>query len=93
MEMEQCSIKMGINTQVNGWMANVKEKVFHKSRWLIFLLAKYFYVNGDEFEGTYVNGFKEGNGVYMSAQGSRYEGDFKLGKRSGQGFYQFKNGD
>ena len=77
----------------NGLMVNVKEKVSLLLFTNVILLAKYFYINGDEFEGTYANDQKEGHGIYMSTLGSKYEGNFKLGKRSGQGFYQFKNGD
>jgi len=55
MEREQCSIIMGINMLGNGLMVNVKEKVSLLLFTNVILLAKYFYINGDEFEGTYAN--------------------------------------
>ena len=37
-------------------------------------------INGDVYEGEYVDGLKEGFGVYRWASGSKYEGNWKAGK-------------
>ena len=41
--------------------------------------------NGDVYEGQFVDGLKEGFGVYIWASGSKYEGNWKAGKKHGQG--------
>ena len=51
--------------------------------------GKYTYKNGQIYEGTYVNGIKEGLGKLIS--GDRiYEGEFKNGKPDGEGVLTIK---
>lgn len=52
--------------------------------------GKYQDDDGSIYEGTWVNGFLEGNGKIIIIDGSIYEGFFKRGKLFGQGFYQDK---
>ena len=51
--------------------------------------GKYKYKNGIVYEGTFVNGIKEGLGKLIS--GDRiYEGEFKNGKPDGEGVLTIK---
>jgi len=53
-----------------------------KSGW-----GKITYMNGDWFEGTFVDDKRNGQGVYYFASGNRYEGTYVDGKRNGQGVF------
>ena len=48
------------------------------------------YDNG-RYVGQFVNGLKEGKGIYYYNSGSRYEGDYKNDKREGKGIYYYNN--
>lgn len=48
--------------------------------------------DGSRFVGKYVNGQRNGLGVYYYGKGGKYAGEFKDGKRNGQGTYYFPNG-
>ena len=50
------------------------------------------YDNG-RYVGQFVNGLKEGKGIYYYNSGSRYEGDYKNDKREGKGIYYYNNGN
>lgn len=50
------------------------------------------YDNG-KYTGDFVNGLREGYGVYNWKSGNRYSGDWKAGLEHGQGTYLYKNGD
>jgi len=66
------------------------------------IVRKVNFPNGDYFEGTYVNGKRNGKGTYHYHDGSSYVGDYSNDQRHGQGIYilpdgskytgQFKNG-
>jgi len=66
------------------------------------IVRKINFPNGDYFEGTYVNGKRNGKGTYRYSDGSSYVGDYYNDLRHGQGIYimadgskytgQFKNG-
>jgi hypothetical protein len=43
------------------------------------------YKNGNRFEGTFVNGIREGKGKMFYPDGSFYEGDFQNDKKEGHG--------
>lgn len=53
--------------------------------------------NGDRYEGTFVDDFKEGTGTYTWGrgpwEGERYEGAFYRDRRHGFGTYRYKSGD
>jgi len=50
---------------------------------------KFFYPNGDSFEGEFVNNLREGQGIYVSKAGHRYEGGWKKDQREGNGSLTF----
>jgi len=53
-------------------------------------VGKAAYTNGDTYEGEYVNGKRDGKGVYIyKAKNWRYEGQFKAGLRHGLGVMQY----
>jgi hypothetical protein len=45
------------------------------------------------FQGTYLDGLRQGKGVFTLANGNRYDGDFLDDKRTGKGFFTWINGD
>jgi hypothetical protein len=45
------------------------------------------------YEGEFLNGKKNGHGVYTLANGDRYDGDFVEDKRTGHGVYTSAKGD
>ena len=51
------------------------------------------YKNGDVYEGSFVNGKREGKGTYIFKNGDKYEGDFKGGMKDGKGKYTYNNGN
>ena len=48
------------------------------------------YPNGDQYDGEYVNGIREGKGKYIYANGDKYEGNFKDNKKHGIGKLTYK---
>lgn len=49
------------------------------------------YEGGDNYEGSFVNGKPEGQGIYVYANGDRYEGEFRNGLPHGKGMFLFKD--
>ena len=49
------------------------------------------YENGDIFEGSFINGIREGKGKKLNKNGSSYEGDYKNDLPNGFGTYIFSN--
>ncbi len=47
---------------------------------------------GDYYEGEWLDGLPNGNGVYFLSNGDRYEGILKNGKQHGEGFYSYSKG-
>lgn len=47
---------------------------------------------GARYEGNWVNGYPNGQGVKTWKTGDRYQGTFKDGERTGQGVYTWANG-
>ena len=47
--------------------------------------GKYFYNNGDRYEGEFKGGIREGNGKLFYGNGDRYEGEFRNNVREGKG--------
>ena len=45
------------------------------------------YPNGDKYEGGWLNGEKQGYGVYLYSDGSRFEGDWKNDDKNGKGTF------
>ena len=50
------------------------------------------YDNG-KYEGDFINGKREGKGIFHFQNGDRYEGDFKNDKMEGKGILYYNNGD
>jgi hypothetical protein len=46
-----------------------------------------------EYEGSWIQGVRQGHGIREYLNGERYEGDFVAGARHGHGRYSFTNGD
>jgi hypothetical protein len=55
--------------------------------------GKFFYKNGDTYDGFWKNGVKEGRGIYIYKNGDLYEGDFKNDKFEGKGIIYYNDGD
>jgi hypothetical protein len=54
--------------------------------------ACYTYANGDEYEGTFLNGKRHGFGIYIEAMTqNQYEGDWKQDQRHGKGILTCKS--
>src|SRR6185312_7025404 len=53
----------------------------------------YEFVNGDIYDGDFVNGKFEGKGKFTSAEGDIYEGEFKSDLYHGKGVAMDANGD
>jgi hypothetical protein len=51
------------------------------------------YENGDNYQGNFVNGRPQGQGIYVYSNGDRYEGQFGNGVPNGQGVFLFANDD
>ena len=52
------------------------------------------YPNGDTYDGQYINGIREGYGVYRYANGEKYEGEWHLNLKHGIGrMSYFKKGE
>ena len=54
--------------------------------------VKKVYKNG-KYEGEYLNGKREGKGIYKYNNGDKYEGEYKNDLKDGNGKYIYKNGD
>lgn len=48
------------------------------------------YPNGDQYNGDYVDGIRQGKGKYIYANGDKYEGDFVNNKKHGIGKLTYK---
>lgn len=48
------------------------------------------FLNGDEYDGNWISGYKNGFGVYLFANGDFYEGNFSNDGLEGKGKYFWK---
>ena len=55
-------------------------------------IIKKEYHNG-KYEGDYLNGKREGKGIYIYNSGDIYEGEYKNDLKDGYGIYKYNNGD
>ena len=44
-----------------------------------------FWANGDQYEGEFSNGMKNGKGLFIWSNGNKYDGDWKDNQRHGKG--------
>ena len=51
------------------------------------------FFNGDEYEGYFLKGIKEGTGTYSDSDGNYYTGNFKNDDKHGLGTLKYYNGD
>lgn len=51
------------------------------------------WLDGEKYDGFFLDDKLEGTGVYYYANGDRYEGLFHNGMKHGRGIYHFSNGD
>ena len=54
--------------------------------------GKYYYTNGDIYDGEFKNDLKEGNGTLYYANGDKYTGQFKNDLINGKGTIIYNNG-
>ena len=54
-------------------------------------VLRYYYSNGNKFEGEYKNGQKEGYGVYYYSNGDKFEGKWKNNNKEGYGIYYYSS--
>ena len=55
--------------------------------------GKYFFKNGESYEGSIINDKFEGHGKYLYENGEYYIGDWKDDLRNGKGTLYYKNGN
>ena len=51
------------------------------------------YNNNNKYTGQFVDGFKEGRGIFSIANGDEYVGEFVRGRRHGHGIETYQNGE
>jgi len=54
---------------------------------------KVTYDSGNSYEGDFVDGYREGKGIFKWADGDKYEGDWVRGAHHGKGTFYWKDGD
>ena len=57
------------------------------------VFKKINYSNGDRYEGEFLNGKKNGYGIFFNNNGDRYEGNWSNGWINGYGTYYFRDGN
>lgn len=51
------------------------------------------YVNGDKYDGEFVNDIRQGKGLYYWKDGSRWEGNFMDNVMDGKGTFYTNDGE
>jgi hypothetical protein len=60
---------------------------------VLFFVGKFFWNNGDKFEGQYKGDLINGKGTYYYLNGDKYVGDWKNDLREGKGIFYWENGN
>jgi hypothetical protein len=82
-----------INDETKKYLFDLKKSVYKMNIFENKLThMKRSYHNG-QYEGGYLNGKREGHGVYEYDSGDKYEGEYKNDLKDGKGKYEFSNGD
>ena len=55
--------------------------------------GEYTYPNGKKYSGTYKDGKRHGEGIFVFTDGETYDGEFNNGSYQGVGTYTFTNGN
>ena len=87
MEWGTSAFKMGIFTEDNS-----REVGLIKYLGKAGGKGKYKWVNGEEYDGDWKDGFKNGKGIWKSNKGDQYVGDWVKGKAEGNGVHVWSNG-
>jgi len=90
-----------LNFENGIYEGEIKNNLFHgfgKFMWTAGVIHENFsekqrLLNGDIYEGGWVEGFKHGFGVYRFNNGDIYEGNFIKDIKSGLGKYYFQTGE
>jgi len=53
------------------------------------LIGTYIHEDGSKYEGEFVNGKREGKGVYYFSNKDKYDGEWKAGKMNGHGILSY----
>ena len=67
--------------------------LFFLFHYIYFFIVEFYFVNGDIYEGDFVNDVFHGFGTLHYANGTEYSGEFKEGEKNGTGTYILSNGD
>jgi hypothetical protein len=68
----------------------------YKGQWILGVeegKGKYWYKNGDVYEGSFCDGRKHGKGYYKWQHGNKYKGQWFHGVEKGEGKKWYSNGD
>ena len=82
-----------INEETKKYMQEIKKSMYKLNT--IENRPSYIkkeYHNG-KYEGDYINGKREGKGIYIYNSGDKYEGEYKNDLKDGYGIYTYSNGD
>ena len=82
-----------INEETKKYMQEIKKSMYRLN--VIENKPSYIrkeYHNG-KYEGDYLDGKREGKGIYKYNSGDKYEGEYKNDLKDGYGIYKYSNGD
>jgi hypothetical protein len=54
-------------------------------------MGKYFWKNGDSYEGNWKNDLRDGKGVFIWSDGDKYDGEWKKDMKEGNCVYYDNN--
>ena len=82
-----------INEETKKYMSEIKKSMYKlNSIENKPSIIKKEYQNG-KYTGDYINGKREGKGIYIYNSGDKYEGEYKNDLKEGYGIYTYSNGD
>ena len=86
-----------VYNKLNGWgrVIDSQNKIIGEGLYIDNLMegyGKYYFSNGDFYEGYFKNGKMDGKGKYYWKDGEIYEGEYKNGIKEGNGVFYWTNG-
>ena len=90
---DKIKTQKNLNEKIKKYMSDIKKLMYklnsleNKPSYI-----KKTYVNG-KYEGDYLNGKRDGKGIYLYQSGDKYEGEYKNDLKDGFGVYHYANGD